>query len=73
MQDVNTVNPSNCPLCNGDNACFNLSDKDEQACWCKNPDLKFPESLLKKIPEQAKNNACICQACVLAHQKAINN
>ncbi|WP_081945604.1 cysteine-rich CWC family protein [Thalassotalea sp. ND16A] len=63
------INPNKCPLCKENNRCLNSSCSDSsQNCWCKNPDIKFSESLLKQIPDSARNKACICKACALAHQ-----
>jgi hypothetical protein len=68
-------NVNNCPLCNGDNACANIGFNEENtdtatknSCWCMNPAITFSEALLQKIPAEAKNKSCICQACALAHQ-----
>ena len=69
-----------CPLCNNDNACSNVklkadnrevtaeNNESENTCWCMNPAIKFSDSLLKKVPTDAKKN-CICRACALANQE----
>ena len=65
-----------CPLCNNDNACLTICSNGvteentpiKKACWCMNPDIGFSDNLLKKVPSDAKNKSCICQACALAHQ-----
>ncbi len=60
--------PAKCPLCGNDNNCFNLNvDKKNSDCWCNDPALKFPPSLLSKLPLELQGNACICKACVLKH------
>ncbi|NRB39240.1 MAG: cysteine-rich CWC family protein [Pseudomonadales bacterium] len=61
-----------CPLCGENNACVNVSCGDtEKTCWCKNPEISFPASLLDKIGKDATGKACICQACAIAHQISI--
>jgi len=62
------INPNLCPLCHKNNNCGNMSSCDSgQNCWCSKQAIQFPETLLKQIPSAAKNKACICQACSLAH------
>lgn len=61
-----------CPLCGKNNACSNAAvTNNKQACWCANPELKFPKALLNKLPEEARGKACICQACVEAYHKTL--
>ncbi len=67
---LETLRGYTCPLCGQSNACLSVAATDtKQACWCANPKLKFPKTLLEKVPEEARGKACICQACVEAHQK----
>lgn len=67
------INPNICPLCKENNRCMNVSCSElSQTCWCKNPEIKFPESLLKKIPDISRNKACICKACALAQGEKLH-
>ncbi len=65
-----TVDASCCPLCGGGNRCLpskmGVSGKDipEGACWCADPNLRFPEALLQQVPEHLRRKACICKTCV---------
>ncbi len=69
---LETFSASICPLCTQSNACLSASTKNtKQACWCANPELKFPKALLDKVPEESKGKACICQACVEAYYKTL--
>ncbi|MBL4898958.1 MAG: cysteine-rich CWC family protein [Colwellia sp.] len=62
------MDPNICPLCNQSNHCGNISPCDSnQGCWCSEQVIEFPETLLKQIPSNAKNKACICKACTLSH------
>ncbi|MBL4822793.1 MAG: cysteine-rich CWC family protein [Colwellia sp.] len=55
-----------CPLCNKSNNCGNNSSCGSTLdCWCSEPTIQFPETLLKKIPSNAKNKACLCKSCAL--------
>ena len=68
MKQQDSVSPNICPLCGGDNLCGQLpSGCGSETCWCAAGDVSFPDSLLKQIPASAKNKACICKACVMAH------
>jgi hypothetical protein len=31
------------------------------ACWCVN--ATFTQDLLQRVPEEARNKACVCAAC----------
>ncbi|GAC21167.1 cysteine-rich CWC family protein [Paraglaciecola arctica] len=60
---------NNCPVCGENNFCGNLSpsNKDE-ACWCMDSAISFPDSLLNQVSDADKNKKCICKACALKHQ-----
>lgn len=53
---------STCPLCSKDNAC--AMARGEKQCWCFHE--KIPQSLLDRVPAEAKNRSCICKNCVNA-------
>lgn len=58
-----------CPLCGEVNLCAKIScEQDTFTCWCADPDIKFPPSLLDKIPEASKGIHCICKSCVVKYQ-----
>lgn len=67
MNKKEPVYSENCPLCNEPNNCGNLSSNNE-ACWCMDKNVMFPESLLRQVVDSAKNKACICQACTYKHK-----
>jgi prepilin-type N-terminal cleavage/methylation domain-containing protein/prepilin-type processing-associated H-X9-DG protein len=57
------VNPANCPLCGGPNACQLCSlDVHKGPCWCTS--VEFPEALLARVPVESRNRACLCRSCV---------
>ncbi|WP_084632164.1 cysteine-rich CWC family protein [Oceanospirillum maris] len=68
------IDPWACPLCGNSNDCGNndcgnaAGSNDNNACWCRDPAIKFPETLLSQVPIPARKKACICRACVLAFQ-----
>jgi prepilin-type N-terminal cleavage/methylation domain-containing protein/prepilin-type processing-associated H-X9-DG protein len=56
-------NPAECPLCGGVNACQLCSPVLYKGqCWCAHEDM--PAELLARVPENLRNRACICRACV---------
>ncbi|WP_217647369.1 cysteine-rich CWC family protein [Amphritea atlantica] len=58
------IDPTVCPLCHQDNGCGGISSSvAEPDCWCRSPDIAFPEALLALVPEEAKGKACICKSC----------
>jgi hypothetical protein len=58
-----------CPICGEPNSCqFAGSDTYKGRCWCAGEE--FPRSLLERIPEAARNVACVCRKCVLGAQEA---
>ena len=60
------IDPAQCPLCSGDNACAAV--KGEAACWCF--DVTFVPEFLERIPEAARNKACVCRGCALGKDQA---
>lgn len=59
------VDPALCPICGLVNHCAQVAQQDGETtnkpCWCFNE--QFPPSLLKKVPSNAKEMACICERC----------
>jgi hypothetical protein len=60
------LDPTRCPLCGSDNRCAMELEKAtgeaQPPCWCVS--TTFPTGLLDRLPEQARDQACICAACV---------
>ena len=48
-----------CPLCGGPNGCGLAAGSSE--CWCFS--ARIPSQVLDRIPPEARNASCICQAC----------
>ena len=61
------INPVLCPLCGRDNSCLPASQKAQPAssCWCMSTEV--PAALLARLPAEAQDKACICQACINAY------
>jgi hypothetical protein len=56
------VDPSRCPLCGQPNHCrLAAGAHSNEECWCFR--VRFPSSLLARVPELARRRACICQQC----------
>lgn len=51
---------ANCPICGGDNRCG--SEAGSGACWCMKE--HFPEEILRLVPEDQLDKACICPCCL---------
>ena len=63
------IHPGRCPLCGRANDCQQAScDAYKGLCWCER--VTFPDELLERIPEEARNRACVCRSCVLEALKA---
>jgi prepilin-type N-terminal cleavage/methylation domain-containing protein/prepilin-type processing-associated H-X9-DG protein len=63
MNQTRAFNPGHCPLCGEANACQLCSPATYKgSCWCAG--VEMPESLLKQVPDAARNRACICRNCV---------
>lgn len=60
--------PAACPLCGAPNLCAMEIEREsgvkQQACWCTQMD--FSADLLARVPDSARDRACICAACALA-------
>lgn len=64
------LDPLVCPLCGQANSCLNQGSADiGRSCWCNDPDIYFPESLLSQIPPEKRRKACVCQRCAEKHQQ----
>ena len=63
-QPLTTLDPCRCPLCGQPNACAMATPGlvASGPCWCTL--VQFSADLLKQVPEAARNQACICAACV---------
>jgi hypothetical protein len=64
-----TVNASICPLCGQVNLCAMEQARlngtpPTEPCWCTQ--VSFSAELLARVPEAARQQACICAACVRA-------
>lgn len=54
-----------CPLCGRENECqFATTSAYKGKCWCASEN--FAPGLLARIPEEARNIACVCRRCVVA-------
>ena len=60
--------PGRCPLCGGPNDCPLCSLTPHKGpCWCSSIDLS--DALLARVPEDRRNQACICSRCVEIHRR----
>jgi hypothetical protein len=65
-----TIDPALCALCGRENGCAMAADPTSSTpCWCT--PLAIPRSLLALVPEEARNRACICRACIERHREDI--
>jgi len=62
---MNTLTPTQCPLCHRANACAmevaKATGQPVQRCWCV--DAVFTPALMAQIPDNAKGVACVCAQC----------
>ena len=62
------IDPSKCPICGDPNQCAQEIAKatgtPPERCWCIT--ATFSSEVLDRVPEEAKNKACICSKCVSA-------
>lgn len=62
------TDPSKCPICGESNQCAQeiarATGMPPETCWCMG--AIFSSELLDRVPEEAKNKACICETCVKA-------
>ncbi|MCJ8271470.1 MAG: cysteine-rich CWC family protein [Psychrosphaera sp.] len=60
------IDESKCPLCGDINRCSEVDKKQGKVvldpCWCHG--VKFTRQVLKAVPKEARNKACICESCV---------
>ena len=65
MTAITPIPPEVCPLCGQPNQCAmemeRASGQKQAPCWCTQ--ASFSAELLARIPENARNQACICAAC----------
>lgn len=67
--DDSAFDPGKCPLCGTDNHCQLCTvNAYKGPCWCAR--IQIPEELLARVPEDLKNRACICYACVTNFHRA---
>lgn len=59
---IQGMNSSLCPLCGSENLCGMALASGK--CWCE--DVNFTPELLARVPETARDKACICQRCAVA-------
>jgi hypothetical protein len=63
MSSPRFFNPAQCPLCGGPNQCLLGSPVAFKGqCWCAQ--VEIPDELLARVPENFRNRACVCRACV---------
>jgi prepilin-type N-terminal cleavage/methylation domain-containing protein/prepilin-type processing-associated H-X9-DG protein len=68
MNPLDFHNPDKCPLCGAANACQLCSPAAYKgSCWCAR--VEIPGELLARVPENLRNRACICRACVEKFQR----
>jgi hypothetical protein len=68
MTAQEVFNPARCPLCGLANDCLMCSPVAYKGpCWCMHEDI--PRELLARVPENLRNRACICRACVEAFRR----
>jgi len=60
------VDPRLCPLCGQGNACGIAAG--QSSCWCQ--ELAIEPRVLDRIPEAARDKACICAACAKSAREA---
>ena len=57
--------PATCPLCGSANECQAVTTCSYKGfCWCAHEEIS--PSLLARIPQEARNVACICRRCIVA-------
>jgi hypothetical protein len=62
------VDPTRCPLCGASNQCVMAGSPGAGdpalPCWCTQ--VAFDRAQLARIPDAARNKACLCPACAVA-------
>jgi hypothetical protein len=60
---ANGLDAAQCPLCGQFNDCQLCTvNAYKGPCWCARVDI--PEALLRRVPPDLKNRACICPKCI---------
>ncbi len=54
--------PSRCPLCGVPNGCAAAAGVNAAECWCMK--VEITAELLARVPEAAREKACVCAECV---------
>ncbi|HVZ32423.1 MAG TPA: cysteine-rich CWC family protein [Polyangiaceae bacterium] len=62
------LDPSRCPLCGGPNGCAMAGGGDGAACWCMS--VEIPDAVHARIPEAARDTACVCAKCARGEPRA---
>ena len=62
MAEHQQVNQQVCPLCGAENSCaMTFGDGGAETCWCMG--VTISPQILGRVPDQLKNQACLCPAC----------
>lgn len=68
MNAMTPLPPEVCPLCGQANQCAmeieRATGRKQPPCWCTQ--ASFSAELLARLPDSARNQACICAACAAA-------
>ena len=63
MMIMNTLDPAICPICGQPNGCrLAAAIPAPEPCWCTK--IQISEKVLRRVPEAAKDRACVCRPCV---------
>ncbi len=60
MDSPLSIDPTRCPVCGASNSCVGATGSSE-ACWCSS--VEITAEALARIPEAAKDIACLCPRC----------
>jgi hypothetical protein len=63
---TSALDPSLCPLCGERNRCGLSQGQTE--CWCFG--VTIQEETLERVPNEAKNLACLCPRCAALQANA---
>lgn len=61
------IEKGKCPICGKNNQCAAVKGEDPKSCWCMTANV--PKDLLKTIPNELRNQSCVCQSCVESFKK----
>jgi hypothetical protein len=56
------IRQDTCPICGGPNACGLAAGA--STCWCF--ETRIPAEAIARVPAEALDRSCICQACAAA-------